>query len=126
MFANSFGAMTGFVRPLVAGRTALRMFRMPVNLLMISSDNLQGILWRFAVGSDTMPPSLGGEIVDAALIVTHIAHFCPACRMGGQMLIEWPFWRCPHCGVRLIPADDPEPVAVACNSSATEISEHAA
>jgi len=21
------------------------------------------------------------------------------------MRIEWPFWRCPQCGVRLIPAD---------------------
>jgi hypothetical protein len=30
---------------------------------------------------------------------------CPACRATSQMEIEWPIWRCPLCGERLIPAD---------------------
>jgi ribosomal protein L37AE/L43A len=39
--------------------------------------------------------------------VTVEALRCPACQTVTQMVIDWPFWRCPNCRTRLIPADDP-------------------
>jgi len=43
--------------------------------------------------------------LDNAHHVTPRLYRCPGCRVSLRMLIEWPFWRCPACRSRLIPAD---------------------
>jgi ribosomal protein L37AE/L43A len=43
--------------------------------------------------------------LDNAHHVTPRLYCCPGCRISLRMLIEWPFWRCPACRSRLIPAD---------------------
>lgn len=42
---------------------------------------------------------------DEAHHLTPRAYRCPACGASSRMAIEWPFWRCPLCSERLIPAD---------------------
>jgi hypothetical protein len=85
------------------------------------------ILWQAAIDSVTML-WLKGEIManDPTLRATYAAHLCPSCRLGSPMLIEWPFWRCPQCGARLIPTDNNQPDADASDTLAVEINEHAA
>jgi hypothetical protein len=43
--------------------------------------------------------------LDSAHVFTPRAFRCPACKVVLPMRVEWPFWRCPQCDVRLIPAD---------------------
>jgi hypothetical protein len=43
-----------------------------------------------------------------------------------RMLVDWPFWCCPQCDARLIPAEDNRPIFQAPDTPALEISEHAA
>ena len=43
--------------------------------------------------------------LDTTHALTPLAYSCRACGRHMRMLIAWPFWVCPHCHVRLIPAD---------------------
>jgi ribosomal protein L37AE/L43A len=43
--------------------------------------------------------------LDMTHALTPLAYSCRACGRHMRMLIVWPFWECPHCHVRLIPAD---------------------
>jgi hypothetical protein len=40
--------------------------------------------------------------------LTPIPFRCPACGTDSRMCIVWPFWTCPICEARLIPADLPQ------------------
>jgi hypothetical protein len=48
---------------------------------------------------------MSGPRIDGPHNLTPKAYRCPACKAILRMQIEWPFWRCPQCGMRLIPAD---------------------
>lgn len=43
--------------------------------------------------------------LDPTHALTPLAYPCRACGRHLRMLIVWPFWECPHCHVRLVPAD---------------------
>ena len=43
--------------------------------------------------------------IDPTHALTPRVYLCPACARGARMRIVWPFWHCPQCNARLIPAD---------------------
>jgi hypothetical protein len=43
--------------------------------------------------------------LDPTHTLTPLAYSCRACGRHLRMLVVWPFWECPHCHTRLIPAD---------------------
>jgi hypothetical protein len=45
--------------------------------------------------------------IDASHSLTALPFRCPACKSVERMVIVWPFWHCPNCQARLVPADLP-------------------
>ena len=43
--------------------------------------------------------------IDPTHGLTPHVYTCPACGQPVRMLVVWPFWECPLCQERLIPAD---------------------
>src|SRR5262245_40627884 len=43
--------------------------------------------------------------IDPTHALTPLIYSCPACRHRARMRIVWPFWHCPNCSARLVPAD---------------------
>ncbi len=43
--------------------------------------------------------------IDPTHGLTPHVYTCPACGKPARMRVAWPFWECPHCQQRLIPAD---------------------
>jgi hypothetical protein len=43
--------------------------------------------------------------IDSTHGLTPHVYTCPACHKPARLLVVWPFWECPHCHERLIPAD---------------------
>jgi hypothetical protein len=44
---------------------------------------------------------------------TPSSYRCPGCRNTVRMQIAWPWWICPNCRSRLIPADSPSSIGKA-------------
>jgi len=52
--------------------------------------------------------------------ITPLSYRCPGCRTAAQMRIAWPWWICPNCQARLIPADSPSSIGKAKQDPASD------
>ena len=72
---------------------------------MLSREGAPPPLWVVGAMHNSVPPS--------NTETTPGSYRCPKCRDTGRMLVAWPWWICPNCQARLIPADSPSSIGKA-------------